>query len=60
MGEAFDDGRLAHAGLADEHGIVLRPARKHLDHAADFFIASNDGVKLAAAGVLGQIAGVAV
>ena len=29
--EAFDDGGLADAGLADEHGVVLRAALQHLD-----------------------------
>ena len=28
LGEPFDDGRLAHARLADEHGIVLGAARQ--------------------------------
>ncbi len=56
--QAFDDGGLADAGLADEHGIVLRAAREHLDDAADFFVASDDGIELAAAGLLGQITGI--
>ncbi len=60
LGEAFDDGGLADAGLADEHGIILRAAREHLDDAADFFVASDDGIELAAAGLLGQVAGVFV
>ena len=58
LGEAFDDGGLADAGLADEHGIIFRAAREHLDHAADFFVASDDGIKFAAAGLLGQVAGI--
>ena len=58
LGEAFDDGRFADAGLADEHGIIFRAAREDLDHAADFFIASDDGIELAAAGLLGEVASV--
>ena len=58
--EAFDDGGLAYAGLADEHGIIFRAAGKNLDHAADFFVAADDRIELAAAGLLGQIAGVAL
>ena len=54
--KSFDDRRLADAGLADEHGIIFRAARKHLDHAADFFIASDDGIELALAGLLGEVA----
>src|SRR6185369_2889879 len=41
--QSLDDGCLAHARFADEYGIILRAARKHLHHAADFLIASDDG-----------------
>ena len=57
--QPFDDGRLADAGLADEHRVVLRAARQHLDHAADFFVAADHRIELALAGELGQIAPVA-
>ena len=59
LGETFDDGSLADAGFADQHGIIFRAAREHLDDAADFFVASDDGIELAAAGLLGQVAGIA-
>ncbi len=36
LGEALDDGRLADAGLAQEHGVVLRAAAEDLDDAARF------------------------
>ena len=55
VGQPLDDGRLAHAGLADEHGVVLRPARQHLDHPADLLVAPDDRVELALAGRLGQV-----
>ena len=45
--ESLDDGRLADARLADEHRVVLRAARQHLDHAADLFVAADDRVQLA-------------
>jgi hypothetical protein len=48
-GEALDDGGLADAGLADEHGVVLGTARQHLDGAAHLLIAADDGVDLALA-----------
>src|ERR1019366_3037624 len=60
LSEAFDDGGLADSGLANEHRVVFGAARKDLDDAADFFIASNDGIELAAARLLGEIAGVAL
>ena len=55
-GEPFDDRGLADAGLADEHRIVLRAARQHLDDAANLFVASDDRIELAAARKLRQIA----
>jgi len=54
--EAFDDGGLADARFADEHRIVLRASREHLDHAADLLIAADDWVELSATGVFGQVA----
>ncbi len=39
--EAFDDGRLADAGLADEHRIVLGAPAEHLHDAADFVVAAD-------------------
>ena len=56
--EALDDGGLAYAGFADEHRIIFRAARKNLDHAANFFVAADHGVQLAAASLLGQVSGV--
>ena len=47
--EAFDDGGLAHAGLADQHRIVLGAAAQHLHDAANFFVAADHRVELAAA-----------
>ena len=57
-GEALDDGGLADAGLADEHRVVLRAARQHLDDAADLLVAADDRVELAGAGRLGEVAAV--
>lgn len=49
LGEPFDDGGLADAGLTDEHGVVLRPARQHLHDTADLLVAADDRVQLALA-----------
>ena len=54
--EAFDDRGLADAGLTDEHGVVLRAARQHLDDAPDLLVASDDRVELALARLLGEVA----
>ena len=55
LGEAFDDGRLADAGLADEHGVVLGAAGEHLDDAANLLIAADDGVELVLPGHLREV-----
>src|SRR4029434_295760 len=54
--EPLDDGRLADARIADEEGVVLRPAREDLDDAADLVVAADDGIELALAGECGEIA----
>ena len=56
--QALDDGGLAHARLADQHRIVLGAAREDLDGAADFLVAADHRVELAAAGTGGEIVGV--
>ena len=57
LGQALDNRRFAHAGLADQHGIVLGPAAEDLDHPLDLLIAADDRVQLAVSGGLGQVAG---
>ena len=41
LGETLDDGGLSDPRLADEYGIIFRPARKYLDDTADLFVASD-------------------
>ena len=53
--EPFDDRGLADAGLADQHRIVLRAPLQHLDHAADFLVAADDGIELGFLGARGQV-----
>ena len=53
--QAFCNGGLAHAGLPDEHGVVLGPAGKDLEDAADFRITADNGVNLAGAGAGRQV-----
>ncbi len=57
-GKSFDDRGLADAGFADQHRVVLRAPRQHLDGAADFFLAPDHRVELAFAGKRGDVAGV--
>ena len=57
LGQALDDRRLADAGLADEHRVVLGAPGEHLDDAADLGVAADDRVDLALAGALGEVDG---
>ena len=45
--ETLDDRRLADAGLADEHGIVLGAPLQDLDGATDLIVAADDRIELA-------------
>ena len=56
LGQALDDGRLAHAGLTDEHRVVLGPAGQHLHDPLDLFLAPDDRVELVVAGQRGEVA----
>ena len=58
LGQQFGNGRFAHAGLTDQHGVVLAAARQHLDQAADFGVAADHRIELAGAGGGGEIAAV--
>ena len=55
LGQALDDRGLADAGLADQHRVVLGAALQHLDRAADFLVAADHRVELAALGARGQV-----
>ena len=57
-GDALRDGRLAHARLADEDGVVFRPARKNLEYAPYLLVASDDGVEFSGACHLVQVDGI--
>ena len=56
LGQALDDRRLAHARLADQDRVVLRPAAQDLDHPANLVLAAHDGVHLALLSQFGQVA----
>ena len=60
LGKAFDDGRLADARFAEQHGVVLLPAAENLNGPFDFALAADDRVELVLAGQLGQVAAKAV
>ena len=56
LGEALDDRRLADAGLADQHRVVLGAPREDLHDAFEFVRAPDDRVELALAGGLREVA----
>ena len=45
LGQPLDDGGLADAGLADEHGVVLGAAREHLHDPADLGVTADHRVE---------------
>ena len=51
---------LAHAGLADEHRIVLAPAEQDMDRAFDFILAPDQRIDLALGGAFGKVYRVAL
>src|SRR5204862_8558 len=54
--QPLDDGRLAHARLADQDGVVLLAPRQNLHHALDFLLAPDGRVELPLGCELRQIA----
>src|SRR5581483_1381221 len=44
--ESLNDRRLAHARLANEHGVVLLAPGEHFHHTLDFLRATDGGVEL--------------
>jgi hypothetical protein len=60
LGEPLDDGGLADARLAEQHGVVLRAAAEHLDEPLDLVGPPDHRVELVGAGELGEIAAEAV
>ena len=56
LGDALDDGRLADARLANEHGVVLGAAGQDLDGAANLVSTADDRVELAGAGKVADVA----
>ena len=56
LGQAFDDGGLAHAGLADQHRIVLGAAAQDLHHTLEFVVAADQRIEQAVHRGLGKVA----
>ena len=53
--QAFHDGALAHAGQADEDGVVLLPAAQDLCHALYLALTSYDGIEQLVVGRLCEV-----
>ena len=53
--QAFDDGGLADAGLADQHRVVLGTPAQHLHDPADLGVPADDRVELALARLRGEV-----
>ena len=55
MRQAFDDGSFTHTRFTNQHWVVFGTALQYLNRTADFVITTNNGVKFAVAGALGQV-----
>ena len=55
LSQALDDGRLAHAGVAQNERVVLGAARKNFHHTLDFLFATNYRVEFAVARLLREV-----
>ena len=55
--QPLDDRRLADAGLADQHRVVLGAPRQHLHHPADLLVPADHRVEFPLAGQVGEVAG---
>ncbi len=56
LGQTFDDGGLADAGLADQDGVVLGTAGEDLHDPLRLLLAPDDRVELVVARGLGEVA----
>ena len=56
LGEAFDDGRLADAGLTDQNRVVLGAAGQDLHDAANLVVTADNRIELAFARNLREVA----
>ena len=57
LGDTLHNGAFSHAGLADEHGVVLFAPAQNLDDAGNFRVAAYHRVQLALAGCPGEVIG---
>ena len=55
LGQTLDDSGFAGAGLANEHRVVLRTTRQHLNGTADLLVTADNRIELALAGLLGEV-----
>ena len=58
LGQALGDGGFAHAGLADEHRVILGLAGEDADHVADLVVPADHRVQLVLPGPLHQVGAV--
>ena len=57
QGETLDHGGLAHAGFTGKDRVVLPTTHEDIDQLADLLVATDDGVELALARLLGDVDG---
>ena len=55
LSQALDDGRLAHTGFTDQHGVILGAALQNLHRAANLIIAPDHGIQFSETGAFRQV-----
>ena len=55
LGQTLDDGRLAHAGIAQDERVVLGATRKNFHHTLDFLFAADHRIELTVARLLRKV-----
>ena len=60
QGQAFNNGAFAHAGIADNNGVVLATTAEDVDHLIDFGVAAHHWVQFLVPGQFGEVGGVAL
>ena len=60
LGQSLHDGGLAHAGLADQHRVVLAAPGQDPDHPPDLVITAYNRVQPAGPGLRGEVSAVAL
>ena len=60
LGQSFDDSCFTGARLTNEHRVVLRTTRQHLDGSTNLFVTTDHGIQFAFARRFGEVVAILV